>query len=156
MKEYNIIEAVNLPVGTILEAHNECSNTENKISRFKVVKRSGRKFLIFIYDDASKNVDYVIDRSNDLSINDYTSKFVFTKIQKPLTFFEAMTKADKGDKVTNSYVLDGIEKDDLPKGYWYKGSKGILVWHDIEDCYDRYDVYLLDKELQSNWYIYEE
>lgn len=80
----------------------------------------------------------------------------FTKIQKPLTFFEAMAKADEGEKVTNSYVLDGIEKDDLPKGYWYKGSKGILVWHDIEDCDDKYDVYLVDKELQSNWYIYEE
>lgn len=80
----------------------------------------------------------------------------FTKIQKPLTFFEAMAKADEGEKVTNSYVLDGIEKDDLSKGYWYKSSKGILVWRDIEDCDGKYDVDLLDKELQSNWYIYEE
>lgn len=80
----------------------------------------------------------------------------FTKIQKPLTFFEAMAKADEGEKVTNSYVLDGIEKDDLSKGYWCKSSKGILVWHDIEDCDGRYDVDLLDKELQSSWYIYEE
>ena len=82
--------------------------------------------------------------------------YAFTKVQKPINFFEAMAKANEGEKVTNSYVLDGIEKDDLPKGYWYKGSKGILVWHDIEDCDDRYDVDLVDKELQSNWYIYEE
>lgn len=86
----------------------------------------------------------------------FTKEQIYTKVRKKLTFFEAIAKADEGEKVTNSYVLDGIEKDDLPKGYWHKDSKGILVWHDIEDCDDKYDVYLIDKELQSNWYVYEE
>lgn len=80
----------------------------------------------------------------------------FTKIQKPLTFFEAMAKADKGEKVTNSYVLEQIKEDEIFNGYWYKNNKGILVWHEVEECVDDHDVYLPCKEIQSNWYIYEE
>ena len=82
--------------------------------------------------------------------------YVFTKVQKPMNFFEAIAKADEGEKVTNSYVLDKIEKNDLSDGYWYKDSKGILAWHYIEGCNERYDADLVEKELQSNWYIYEE
>lgn len=143
MKEYKGWQIVKMLNGKILKVGDRF---EDESQTYEVVK--GLRGTLFLEIIKSKSEAGISIFSNPNTI--------FRKIQKPLTFFEAMAKADEGEKVTNSYVLDGIEKDDLSKGYWCKSSKGILVWHDIEDCDGRYDVDLLDKELQSNWYIYEE
>lgn len=128
---------------------------EGKIKEGDTFKIVGKNVEIL----AGKYNNVIEFKLSNLGTAVFNSVFIFekfTKIQKPLTFFEAMKAVDEGKKVTNSYVLDGIKKGDLPKGYWYKDSKGILVWHDVEGWDDRYDTDLVDKELQSNWYIYED
>ena len=147
MKEYKGWQIVKMLDEKVLKEGEELTVTYGDITKELVVAANVLAGALYLEEKYSEN---------PAPSSYFASNAVFRRKLKPLTFFEAMKMVDEGEKVTNSYVLDGIEKDDLPKGYWYKGSKGILVWHDIEDCYDRYDVCLLDKELQSNWYIYEE
>ena len=147
MKEYKGWQIVKMLDEKILKVGEELTVTYGGITKELVVVANVLAGALYLKE---KDIDDSAPSSY------FASNAVFRKKLKPLTFFEAMVKDDEGEKVTNSYVLDGIEKDDLQKGYWYKGSKGILVWHDIEGCDERYDVDLVDKELQSNWYIYEE
>ena len=145
MKEYKGWELFKLALERKIKEGDRFKRKDEFLDDEYILKYSDNKSFYFAEKGTGREAGNSIFANN-----------IFTKIQKPLTFFEAMAKADEGEKVTNSYVLDKIEKDDLSDGYWYKDSKGILVWHYIEGCDERYDADLVDKELQSNWYIYEE
>ena len=147
MKEYKGWQIVKMLNENILKVGEELTVTYGDITKELVVVANSLAGALYLKE---KDIDGLVPSSY------FASNTVFRRKLKPLTFFEAIAKADKGEKVTNGYVLDKIEKKHMEKGYWYKDSKGILVWHYIEDCYDRYDVDLMDKELQSDWYIYEE
>lgn len=72
----------------------------------------------------------------------------FTKIQKPLTFFEAIAKADEGEEVTNDKLME-LGKD----GRYYK--KGNILYY--KSCRVKgYTSEIRREEIASNWYIYEE
>lgn len=75
----------------------------------------------------------------------------FRKVQKPLTFFEAIAKADEGKKVTNDCLED---ENGVYKGYYFKYNNK-LYFHNINDDMDVI-FYMHENEIVSNWYIYEE
>lgn len=147
MKEYKGWQIVKMLDEKILKVGEELTVTYGSITKELVVVANSLAGALYLKE---KDINHLAPSSY------FAGNTVFRRKLKPLTFFEAMAKADKGEKVTNSYVLDKIEKSDLSDGYWHKDSKGILVWHYIEGCDERYDADLVDKELQSNWYIYEE
>lgn len=147
MKQYKGWQIAKMLDEKILKVGEELTVTYGGITKELVVVPNAFAGALYLKE---KDIDHSVPSSY------FAGNTVFRRKSKPLTFFEAMAKADKGEKVTNSYVLDKIEKDNLSDGYWCKDSKGILVWHYIEDCYDEYNVDLADKELHSNWYVYEE
>ena len=76
---------------------------------------------------------------------------IFTKIQKPLTFFEAMAKADEGEKVTNDYLKNeycGYAS------YYLKGDNKLYYYVKGDNVGDIFPIN--ESEIVSNWYIYEE
>lgn len=92
--------------------------------------------LYIAYYDTAEEVE------NSILINR-----TFTKIQKPITFFEAMNKVNEGYKVINEY--------NMTDGYWHKDSKGRLLWKDKNDNVDLV-VGMDNNEINSKWYIYKE
>ena len=147
MKEYKGWQIVKMLDEKVLKVGEELTVTYGGFTKELVVAANALAGALYLEEK---------DSENPAPSSYFASNAVFRVKSKPMTFFEAMAKADKGEKVTNSYVIDKIEKNDLSDGYWYKDSKGILVWRYTEGCDNRYDVDLVDKELQSDWYIYEE
>lgn len=108
----------------------------------------------------SKNIKHEIEydgkrmKYDDGTMVGYVSLvngYDFTKVQKPLTFFEAIAKADKEEKVTNDYLRD--ENGNYTGYYLKKGDK--LYYYILGD--NKGDVFgMSEDEMISNWYIYEE
>lgn len=78
--------------------------------------------------------------------------YTFIKVQKPLTFFEAIVKADEGKKVTNDYLLS-IDSD--YEGHYSKiGNE--LRFFSSSNSNEGEVISIIKNEITSNWYIYEE
>ena len=78
--------------------------------------------------------------------------YTFIKVQKPLTFFEAIAKADEGKKVTNDYLLS-IDSD--YEGHYSKiGNE--LRFFSSSNSNEGEVISIIKNEITSNWYIYEE
>ena len=145
MKEYKGWELFKLALERKIKEGDRFKRKDEFLDDEYILKYSDKKSFYFAEKGTGREAGNSIFANN-----------IFTKIQKPLTFFEAMAKADEGEKVTNDYILKAIENDNVHKGYYYKDSKGILVWYDTKNCDDNYVVALISRELHSNWYIYEE
>ena len=77
--------------------------------------------------------------------------YVFTKVQKPMNFFEAMAKADKGEKVTNDYLENEYGNY---TSYYLKEDNKLYYYTKSDDAGDIFPIN--ESEIVSNWYIYEE
>lgn len=127
MKTYNIIEALNEPVGTEFEVEGNVANMIIKKSRINEI---ADKSLFWKKSDDQVEVD------------NYTTRIRLRKLRKKITFFEAMKLADEGKKVTNSF----IDED----RFYYKKDGKLYYNHgyDIEK--------ILAEELKSDWYEVED
>lgn len=139
MKEYNIIEVLNSPVGTKFRDKNV--EVEKIDIVFTVVENNNSKYL---EDDVTEGF---------VPLNNHIINTIFVKEQSPLTFFEAMETIKNGKKVYSEKHEDIIfYKDDngeLCREYINnKGlfsDKGIIINNVITI-----------EELNGKWYEYEE
>ena len=90
--------------------------------------------------------DYIVEVGFSTLCNEH----IYTKIQKPLTFFEAMAKADEGEKVTNDYLKD---KDGDYKSYYFKYNNKLYYRNIVDDMDAIFPIN--ESEIVSSWYIYE-
>ena len=144
MKKYNIIEAIKLPIGTEFIVNGNEEENEGI-----VVIRESRD----IVEGAPWSEKILVWKPNNkpLIIGEYEAEAIFTKVQKSLTFFEAMAKADDGEKVTNDYLKD--KDGDYIGCYLKKGNK--LHYYALSN--NAGGVFgISEDEMISNWYIYEE
>lgn len=85
-KELNILQAIEMPVGTIFKG----INTFNKEREVVIKENKGRKKLFVI----NKNVE-----PKEIELNDFTAKFKFIPIQKPVSFIEALEASKEGKRL---------------------------------------------------------
>ena len=81
----------------------------------------------------------------------FASNTVFRRKLKPLTFFEAIAKADEGEKVTNDYLKD---KDGDYIGYYLKKNNKLHYYISSNNAGGVFGI--SEDEVISDWYIYEE
>ena len=77
--------------------------------------------------------------------------YTFTKVQKPMNFFEAMAKVNEGEKVTNDYLKD---KDGNYTGYYFKEDNKLYYYIQGNNTGEVLEI--RKYEIISNWYICEE
>lgn len=131
-KEYNVIEALNMPEGTKLE----CIFEDGSKSKY-IVKGDKNPVL-------SNGV------GAELSLNRKAANAKFIKIPKPLTFFEAMKLIEEGKKVTNEFRK-------TREGYFYKckhGEYSLEIAYYSNNYCGPMDISVDD--LSAKWYEYEE
>ena len=126
MKTYNIIEVLNMPIGTEF-------TIENDIEPYTFVVKKGECNSTGLYYNS-------LDDFIKLTKDNVNLKFV--KAKKPLTFFEAMKLVDENKKVTNEYIKGN--------GYYFKNKSGKLAFEPIGPTN------ILGKEINIEWYEYED
>lgn len=96
-KELNILQAIEMPVGTIFKG----INTFNKEREVVIKENKGRKKLFVI----NKNVE-----PKEIELNDFTAKFKFIPIQKPVSFIEALKEYSEHKKTIYSVTGTGTKR----------------------------------------------
>lgn len=142
MKEYKGWQIVKMLDEKILKVGEELTVTYGDITKELVVVANFLAGALYLKEKDSGN----------LALPSYfVSNAVFRKKLKPLTFFEAIAKADKGEKVTNDCLED---ENGVYKGYYFKYNNK-LYYHKIN--YDMDAIFNIhESEMTSSWYIYEE
>ena len=119
--------------------------------------KKGDKFTFINSKDIKHEIEYDGKRMkyDDGTMVGYVSLvngYDFTKVQKPLTFFEAIAKADEGKKVTNDYLLS-IYSD--YEGHYSKIGNELRFFSSSNSNKGEV-ISIIKNEITSNWYIYEE
>lgn len=96
-KELNILQAIEMPVGTIFKG----INTFNKEREVVIKENKGRKKLFVI----NKNLE-----PKEIELNDFTAKFKFIPIQKPVSFIEALKEYSEHKKTIYSVTGTGAKR----------------------------------------------
>ena len=142
MKEYKGWQIVKMLDEKILKVGEELTVTFGCITKELVVVANALEGALYLKE---KDINHSAPSSY------FASNTVFRRKLKPLTFFEAMAKADEGEKVTNDYLkneYDGYAsyylKEDNKLYYYVKGDN-------VGDISE-----IKKGEIVSNWYIYEE
>lgn len=142
MKEYKGWQIVKMLDEKILEVGEELTATYGDITKELVVVANALAGALYLEEK---------DSENPVPSSYFASNSVFRKKIKPLTFFEAMVKADEGEKVTNDYLKD--KDGDYIGCYLKKGSK----LHYYVPSNNAGGVFgISEDEMISNWYVYEE
>ena len=76
--------------------------------------------------------------------------YIFTKVQKPMNFFEAMTKVNEGEKVTNDNLKD---ENGNYTGYYLKKNNKLHYYISSNNAGGVFGIN--EDEVISDWYIYE-
>ena len=125
-KVYNIIEAINMPVGT----------------EFTAVTPKGHKYSVKV----KENQDSKILDGLSVVINDFVANTKFYKIQQPVDFIEAVKAYSKGKKIRCSL---NSKTDVYFKAKSYEGGFNLLV-DEYGDGIDDTEI------LGGEWYIEED
>ena len=142
MKEYKGWQIVKMLDEKILKVGEELTVTYGGITKELVVVANLLAGALFLKE---KDIDGSVPSSY------FASNAVFRRKSKPLTFFEAIAKADKGEKVINDCLK---EENGVCKGYYFKYNNK-LYYHKIDD--DMEAIFNIHgSEMASSWYIYEE
>ena len=142
MKQYKGWQIVKMLDEKILKVSEELTVTYGDITKELVVVANSLAGALYLKE---KDIDGLVPSSY------FASNTVFRRKLKPLTFFEAIAKADKGEKVTNDCLED---ENGVYKGYYFKYNNK-LYYHKIN--YDMDVIFhIQESEMTSSWYIYEE
>ena len=142
MKEYKSWQIVKMLDEKILKVGEELTVTYGGVTKELVVVANILAGDLYLKE---KDIDVLAPSSY------FASNAVFRKKSKPLTFFEAMMKADEGEKVTNDYFKD---KDGNYTSYYLKEGNKLYYYTKSGNVGDIFPIN--ESEIVSNWYIYEE
>lgn len=142
MKEYKGWQIVKMLDEKILKVGEELTVTYGGITKELVVVANILAGALYLKE---KDIDDSAPSSY------FAGNAVFRKKLKPLSFFEAMAKADEGEKVTNDY-LKGEDGD--YEGYYFKYNNKLYYRDVVSDVDDIFSIN--ESEIASSWYIYEE
>ena len=142
MKEYKGWQIVKMLDEKVLKEGEELTVTYGGFTKELVVVANSLAGALYLKE---KDID------NSVPSSYFASNAVFRKKLKPLTFFEAMAKADDGKKVTNDYLKD--ENGNYTDYYLKKDNKLYYYTKSGNEC----DIFPINEsEIVSSWYIYEE
>lgn len=135
--EYNIITALDLPIGS---EFNACDEKGCVINRYKIkVVKSEEKDIAdkrLIWVDNCKYIEPV-------RIDNYTNKIVLKLIHKEeLDFFKAIKLIKQGKRVTNEFIL---ENECTSQEYFYLDSDNNISYSDGEFSIN-------EDEINGKWY----
>lgn len=142
MKEYKGWQIVKMLDEKILKEGEELTVTYGGFTKELVVVANSLAGALYLEEK---------DSENPAPSSYFASNAVFREKLKPLTFFEAMVKADEGKKVTNDYLKD---KDGDYKSYYFKYNNKLYYRNIVDDMDAIFPIN--ESEIVSSWYIYEE
>lgn len=96
-KELNILQAIEMPVGTMFKG----INTFNNECKVVIKENKGHKKLFAI----NENVE-----PKEIGLSDFTAKFKFIPIQKPVSFIEALKEYSEHKKTIYSVTGTGTKR----------------------------------------------
>ena len=142
MRKYKGWEIVKMLDEKVLKVGEELTVTYGSITKELVVVANALEGALYLKE---KDID------NSAPSSYFASNTVFRRKLKPLTFFEAMAKADEGKKVTNDNLKD--ENGNYTGCYLKKGNK--LHYYVLSN--NAGGVFgISEDEMISHWYVYEE
>lgn len=130
-REYNIIEALNMPEGT----------------RFKVIIQNGVEVVNNMVIKKFRNGEPYLSWDKFGSVQQVTKSLVNAKYiiaRKEYNFFEAMKMIDQGKKMTNKKI---------PNGSYYKKNKDNKLMC-VYNKYNEKNPSIGSMEIYSEWYEY--
>ena len=142
MKQYNGWHIVKMLDEKILKVGEELTVTYRGITKELVVAANVLAGALYLKEK---------DSENPAPSSYFASDTVFRRKLKPLTFFEAIAKADEGEKVTNDYLKD---KDGDYIGYYLKKNNKLHYYISSNNAGGVFGI--SEDEVISDWYIYEE
>ena len=142
MKEYKGWQIAKMLDEKILKVGEELTVTYGGITKELVVVANTLEGALYLKE---KDIDHSAPSSY------FAGNTVFRRKSKPITFFEAMAKADEGEKVTNDYIED---ENGNYTGYYLK--KGNKLHYYIPSNNSGGVFGISEDEMISDWHIYEE
>ena len=142
MKEYKGWQIVKMLDEKILKVGEELTVTFGCITKELVVVANALEGALYLKE---KDINHSAPSSY------FASNTVFRRKLKPLTFFEAMAKADEGEKVTNDYLKNEYGNY---TSYYLKEDNKLYCYTKCDYAGDIFPIN--ESEIVSNWYIYEE
>lgn len=137
MRKYKGWQIVKMLDEKVLKVGEELTVTYGSITKELVVVANALEGALYLKE---KDIDSSAPSSY------FASNAVFRKKSKPLTFFEAIAKADEGLEVTNDLVENR-------KGT-YKKIDGEFKYLEDGEIHENFAIF--DSEFKTNWYIYGE
>ena len=142
MKEYKGWQIAKMLDEKILKVGEELTVTYGGITKELVVVANTFAGALYLKE---KDIDHSVPSSY------FAGNTVFRRKSKPLTFFEAMAKANEGEKVTNDYLKNEYGNY---TSYYLKENNKLYYYTKSDNAGDIFPIN--ESEIVSKWYIYEE